>query len=101
MKRSQSPGLAGPIVTGPLWLPLLLYLIGSTLSAHESRTYPRHTMSPASLASELQRQTSEHQSFIEGNYDSVPVIARVWNPPTLSYELRPTMKWVRRDPLTT
>ena len=48
-------------------------------------------------AAQLQQQDQEWMQQLDANWIQVPVIARVWHPPTLSFEMRPTTKWVRRD----
>ena len=37
---------------------------------------------------------AEWDSSIPDTHEEWPFVAKVWNPATLSHELRPTMKWV-------
>lgn len=92
---NQSPS-SGSIVAAPILLPLLAYVILSALGAGE--TYPqrpRKTMPRTITAAQLQQQHDEWTAHLDAGWEQVPVIAMVWHPPTLSYELRPTTKWVR------
>lgn len=84
-------------VACPLLLPLLVYLIGAAMGANEQRTYPRRHPSAMITPAELQRQDKDWMRHLDQNWVQVPIIARVWHPPTLNYEMRPTTKWVRKS----
>jgi hypothetical protein len=86
------------LIAAPILLPLLAFLTFSALGMGE--TYPprhRKTMPRTITAAQLQQQHEEWMRQRDTNWELVPVIARVWHPPTLSFEMRPTMKWQRKD----
>jgi hypothetical protein len=90
MKRSQS---TWAILSAPIILPLLAYLVLSSLGMGE--TYPPRKPSRRTITmAELDQQQAEWQQQLSERFDRVPVMRQVWDPPTLSYVWRPEMKLV-------